>query len=314
MIPIELLKRKLIENNFDRYGLCIFSPVLLAGLVNRKLNIAYGDSGDNLSVPLGGEAGCQVVRYLGGNYSSAKVDHVLATIDVVANTPGSILLVTHPGVGRNHQPVIAVVEYGNARAQENRTESFSSFAKSHLGIEVLTHPSNVLDVSSDGVISIATILSAPASKSKMFLAVPWEAIFTRILEDENSLFEFAKNPRQFEEFLAESYSRAGYNVELTPSSGDGGVDIIAELPGHGAIKILDQAKAYSENRVVTANDVRAVVGTLATHQDASKAIITTTSRFAPGVYKEFSNFTPTRLELRCGQGLISWLKSIEGNK
>ncbi|MDO8864258.1 restriction endonuclease [Haliea sp. E1-2-M8] len=248
---------------------------------------------------------------MGANYAAASIAHTVATVDVVANVVGCVLLVTYPGVGSQRQNVVAVVEHGSIKIQSDGVDSFFSFAKNHLGVERLSNPSNDLELNTDGVISIAAISSAPARQAQVFLTVPWEAIFKKIMENPNSLFDFAKKPRQFEEFLAESYIRAGYNVELTPASGDGGVDIIAELPGHGAIKILDQAKAYSGNHVVTANDVRAAVGTLVTHPDASKVIITTTSRFAPRVYSEFSLLTPTRLELRCGQNLISWLKSIQ---
>jgi restriction system protein len=46
-------------------------------------------------------------------------------------------------------------------------------------------------------------------------------------------------------------------------------------------------KLYEPHRVVDAGDVRALNGVLALDQGASKGIITTTSRFAPGVYEEF---------------------------
>jgi len=47
-------------------------------------------------------------------------------------------------------------------------------------------------------------------------------------------------------------------------------------------------------------------------RDVSKVIVTTTSNFAPGVYKEFAEFKP-RVELRHGQNLIDWLKHVEAN-
>lgn len=44
----------------------------------------------------------------------------------------------------------------------------------------------------------------------------------------------------------------------------------------------------------------------------SKAIITTTSNFAPGVWTDpqIRQYTPTRLELRPGDKLIEWLDAI----
>jgi hypothetical protein len=43
---------------------------------------------------------------------------------------------------------------------------------------------------------------------------------------------------------------------------------------------------------------------------ASKAVVTTTSRFAPGVADEFANRTPTRMELRDGPAFRAWLTRI----
>ena len=70
-------------------------------------------------------------------------------------------------------------------------------------------------------------------------------------------------------------------VVLTPSSGDLGRDVIAIKKGFGSIRFIDQVKAFSPSHVVTANDVRALPGVLQADQNATKAIFTTTSTFAP---------------------------------
>jgi hypothetical protein len=44
---------------------------------------------------------------------------------------------------------------------------------------------------------------------------------------------------------------------------------------------------------------------------ASKAAITTSSGFAPGVLKEFEDSMPTRLDLRDGAKVREWLARLE---
>jgi restriction system protein len=146
--------------------------------------------------------------------------------------------------------------------------------------------------------------------------VPWFQIIREIERDPQFLFGFVKNPRRFEEFIAGAYEHDGWQVELTPPSGDLGRDVIATKPGHMAIRLLDQCKAFSPGHVVTANDVRAMAGVLLRDQNVSKGIVTTTSTFAPGIAKEFANLMPYRLELRDGAALEEWLRDLglEGDK
>jgi len=126
--------------------------------------------------------------------------------------------------------------------------------------------------------------------------------------------ELKKNPdfvhtlsyRQLEELVAGTYERDGWEVELTPRSGDQGRDVIAKRSDIGRIRILDQVKAYRPGHLVPADDVRALFGVLSRDADASKAVMTTSSRFAPGVYEEFGSI-PHRLELRDGPCLLEWL-------
>jgi restriction system protein len=125
------------------------------------------------------------------------------------------------------------------------------------------------------------------------------------------LFSFARNHREFEEFIAATYEKNGFTTTLTPSSGDLGRDIIAEKQGWGAIRLIDQCKAFDRGRKVSPNDVRAMMGTLLREQNASKAVISTTSTFAPSVRDEWRDFMPYRLELREGSDILDWLKSTD---
>jgi restriction system protein len=59
-------------------------------------------------------------------------------------------------------------------------------------------------------------------------------------------------------------------------------------------------KPYKPGRIVKADDVRAMLGVLTRDRNVSKAPVTTTSQFAPGVFEEFKDFMPHRLELKGG--------------
>lgn len=302
------------EQGQHQFGLCMFSPAIMAPMANRLLNTAYGDSGDNLSITMCRIDADNSVQYRAGNYSYADLKTTRQTIEVMEHIPGAVMMITMGGVGALTAQTLGIVEHGQTKKFSNHTHSFFSFASEHLAVYAVEHQSNNIEEFSDFGITIQAQILTPNSTSQLLLRTPWEAIFQEVIQDRNRLFRFKEDPRAFEEFIAETYRLDGYEVELTPRSNDGGVDVIARKRGFGAIKILDQAKAYSKERRVSANDVRAAYGVLGMTQDASKVVITTTSEFAPGVYKEFDRFMPTRLELRHGQNLIDWLKNIDTNR
>ncbi len=143
------------------------------------------------------------------------------------------------------------------------------------------------------------------------VTVPWLEIAREIERDPKALFAFVSNPQKFEEFIAGAYLRAGYTkVELTPYSGDGGRDVIATMSGVVTVRVLDQVKAYSPGHKVDAEAVRAIVGVLDRDKNASRGVVTTTSKFAPGVWKEFKEYIPNRLDLRDGPALCEWLLKV----
>ncbi len=146
-------------------------------------------------------------------------------------------------------------------------------------------------------------------------ALPWIAIVEALERRPELLFEFAKNPRYFEEFIAATYDRAGFDeVILTPQRGDLGRDVIAIKHGFGALRFLDQVKAFSPGHLVSHNDVRAMMGTLAMDPGASKGLVTTTSGFEPGILKpnsEFASAIPHRLELKGGTDLLGWISDVK---
>jgi restriction system protein len=100
-------------------------------------------------------------------------------------------------------------------------------------------------------------------------------------------------------------------VTLTPRSGDYGRDVIAVKKGLGIVRVIDQVKAYTPPHLVTANDVRALLGVLP-GDGASKGFLTTTSDFAPGIKKDpfIVPFIPSRLELINGAKLLARLQQL----
>jgi restriction system protein len=149
------------------------------------------------------------------------------------------------------------------------------------------------------------------------MMLPWLAIYEAIEKDAKFMEHYARHPREFEEFLAGAYDAAGWHeVILTPRRGDGGRDVIATMRGFGSVRFLDQAKAYSPGKLVTHDDVRAMLGVLSGDTNASKALVTTTSDFAPGIYTapEIQRFVPNRLELKNGKQLKAWLAEVAKEK
>jgi restriction system protein len=71
-------------------------------------------------------------------------------------------------------------------------------------------------------------------------------------------------------------------------------------------------KAYNPNHLVTANDVRALIGVITVEANVSKGILTTTSDFAPGILQDenIKRLMPYRLELKPKQALLDWLTSL----
>jgi len=52
-------------------------------------------------------------------------------------------------------------------------------------------------------------------------------------------------------------------------------------------------------------------GVLTMQPNVTKAFVTTTSTFAPGIYDEFEDLIPNRLVLRNGEEVNQWLTEIQ---
>jgi restriction system protein len=146
------------------------------------------------------------------------------------------------------------------------------------------------------------------------VALPWFQIIESLKDDPSLAFQIG--PRQWEEIIAGAYDRAGFDdVTLTPRSGDFGRDIIAVKHGLGTVRIIDQVKAYGPNHLVTANDLRALLGVLKADK-ASKGFLTTTSDFAPRLRNDIllEPFMPAQIELINGKMLLTRLEELAEKK
>jgi restriction system protein len=142
------------------------------------------------------------------------------------------------------------------------------------------------------------------------VAIPWFKII-RLLKHDPSL-AYKIPPWKWEEIIAGAYKKAGFDkVILTPRSGDHGRDVIAMKRGLGSVRAIDQVKAYKPGHLVTAKDVRALMGVLQ-GDGASKGFLTTTSDFAPKLRDDplIIPFIPSRLELINGSMLRERLMDL----
>ena len=142
------------------------------------------------------------------------------------------------------------------------------------------------------------------------VAFPWFQILELIRKSPETIYEIEW--RKWEEIIAAAYKQQGFDVTLTPRSKDKGRDVIATRKDLGSIRIFDQVKAYRPGHVVTAEEVRAMVGVLTLEPNVSKGLVTTTSNFAPGVLQdpEIARLMPFRLELKARDALLEWLTTI----
>ena len=144
-------------------------------------------------------------------------------------------------------------------------------------------------------------------------SVVWQEIAEKLGTDWTIAYQLS--PENWEEIVAGAFKKSGYDVVLTPRSGDHGRDVIATRSGIGCVKIIGSVKAYKPDRVVPYDHIRALLGVMAGERDVSKGIIATTSDFPPNVETDpfIAPFMPTRLELMNGERLQSWLAEIQNN-
>lgn len=145
------------------------------------------------------------------------------------------------------------------------------------------------------------------------VALPWFDIIELLGRSPDTIYEI--DWRKWEEIIAAAYKQQGFDVTLTPRSNDKGRDVIATSTHLGSIRFFEQVKAYRPGHVVTAEEVRAMVGVLDLEGNVSKGLVTTTSAFAPGIEQDpnIARLMPYRLELKGRVALLEWLAKVASN-
>lgn len=93
---------------------------------------------------------------------------------------------------------------------------------------------------------------------------------------------FELTPRKFEEISAELFTRLGYRVTLTPTSKDGGKDlIVVRSDDLSSIMTLVECKRYAKDRPVGLEIVERLYGVVQ-RDGATSGLILTTSNFTRG--------------------------------
>lgn len=117
-------------------------------------------------------------------------------------------------------------------------------------------------------------------------------------------------PRKFEEIVAEILSKQGFQVELTPASGDGGVDIYAaKKDGLGQFLYLVECKRYVPPNKVGVEIVRSLYGVLQV-QKATAGAIVTTSYFTKGA-EDFQREIQHQMYLHNYITLQKWISDFQ---
>jgi restriction system protein len=195
--------------------------------------------------------------------------------------------------------------------QQQSRRNVAAFLASQQGaVEEFPVPSvlSVPEILLQAVVTFGT--DVPEGRSIAAVALPWFDIMDLIQRDPDSIYQI--DPRKWEELIAGAYDRQGFQVILTPYSGDRGRDVIATRKDVGSIRIFDQVKRYKPGHVVALEEVHAMLGAITGAGGVSKGVVTTTSTFAPRIFEnpEITRLMPYRLELRDREQLLSWLASL----
>jgi HJR/Mrr/RecB family endonuclease len=200
-----------------------------------------------------------------------------------------VALISNPGQ-RTGEGTLVLVEDPNEIVSIDRrfTEEWSR----HAAPKLLYSPfDNVLTAESADPLIVL-------SESK------WNSIIGVLARNPKLMYRL--EPRDFEELIAELLSREGLKVKLTPSSRDGGRDIMAFAEtAIGQHLYYVECKRYAPDNPIDVRLVRQLYGVVEADR-ATAGLLVTTSRFTKDA-KAFGECVSSRLSLREYDHLTSWL-------
>ena len=146
-----------------------------------------------------------------------------------------------------------------------------------------------------------------ASKAILNLVAPaWQSLCDYIVKNDSHLH--AMSPHDFELLAGEIFRSAGWDVEFTSRTRDGGYDIIAikrAFPTN--LRILVEAKRFSPNRTVGVDIVRSLYG-VKQSQAASQLVLVTSSFVSLDAKKEFARVVPWELDFVERDKILAWCR------
>ena len=145
---------------------------------------------------------------------------------------------------------------------------------------------DLLDLRDDSVgAPEQTSLVLPYTPEVAVLSRRVDELIDKIYSDRRELLHLSH--REFESFVADLWSRFGFEVELTKQTRDGGRDVIAIRRAEAQIRFLIECKRWSPNQRVGVQVVRQLFAVKADER-ATKAILATTSYFTKDAKELFA--------------------------
>ena len=149
----------------------------------------------------------------------------------------------------------------------------------------------------------------------------WKWVCSLIVPDCADVYEefyshFANRPddlqkiswREFEVLLFRIFQNQGFQAELGPGRGDGGVDLrLLQRDPLGDILTLVQAKKYAPKRKIGIEAVSSLYG-IAKLERAHNAIFVTTSEYLPGT-RDFAARASNEIELKTSGDVAEWCRT-----
>lgn len=149
----------------------------------------------------------------------------------------------------------------------------------------------------------------------------WQWVCSLIQPDFGDVYEelydyFSKSPdrlqslewRDYEILLYRIFQQQGFQAELGPGSGDGGIDIrLLQRDPLGDILTLVQAKKYKPKNKIKLEAVAALHG-IAKANNADETMFVTTSKYAP-VAKKFAARDTVQMQLKTSDDVAIWCKT-----
>jgi transcriptional regulator with XRE-family HTH domain len=132
-----------------------------------------------------------------------------------------------------------------------------------------------------------------------------DALLRRLNEYPTEIYQLAA--REFEELVAETLARQGYDVTLTPIAKDGGKDIfVASHNALGSALYVVECKRYSPDRPVGVGIVRELYGVVQAER-LTGGIVATTSYFTADA-RQFTAQLSYQLSLADFHAVRSWIR------